>query len=202
MNLSSLSKLFNYIFWQEEPPIARKMTSPYLARRSSGVPGRGAKRLRRAFHTGRGELAPQLRGFPVSPEGGQAPGMGEVSGNGTECGATCSPGLRRPSVTAAGAGPSPFVNSVAPFSWGAAMPSHQTHRLLSNCCARLVWMARSDTAFVSQVWVPATKVSDQGKRQVRRVWGGEEAFKLCPNPPVSGILLTTLGESVFPLWYF
>lgn len=98
MNLSSLSKLFNYIFWQEEPPIARKMTSPYLAWRSSGVPGLGAKRLRRAFYTGRGELAPQLRGFPVSPEGGQAPGMGEVSGNGTECGATCSPGLRRPSL--------------------------------------------------------------------------------------------------------
>ena len=69
MSLSSLSKLFNYIFWQELP-ISRNNSFLLLGseklQESSGV-----RKLRRAFHVDHGELCFQL--FSHKPKGRTSP---------------------------------------------------------------------------------------------------------------------------------
>lgn len=76
--------------------------------------------------------------------------------------------------------------------------------LVSDVCAPwVVWMVRSEISFVSQVWVPASKLSDQNKKGRWGEWGlGKQLLNFAQNHPVSGILLTTLRESILPSWRF
>lgn len=54
----------------------------------------------------------------------------------------------------------------------------------------MVWMVRSRFAFISQVWMPASKLLSQKGREKK------PPYKLCQTHLVSGIQSTTLWESI------